>query len=182
MDWTRERDALLDMCVTASRSHLVAAQALWNAMATDGDTQPTPGDQKILATKLAAEEMSALEDLGALVWAVGHRAEHGGVIRAYLAYPPRSAQAVYEAIVGATPVRELLELPSDDVLRLRLNEKDFEASITTSLLAYICSCEVAHNRSSCGKVKLLNTGRPLSTFRRPSLCVCERERGREEGD
>ena len=55
VDWLRERDALLDMSVTASRSHLVAAQALWNAMATDGETLPAPGDQKILAAKLAAE-------------------------------------------------------------------------------------------------------------------------------
>ena len=65
-----------------SRSHLLTALALKAAI----DSNPDDDDKKVLAVKLFAEYMSALEDLGAMCVAIRHRDEEMGLIYSFLTY------------------------------------------------------------------------------------------------
>lgn len=71
--------------MTAGRSHVVAALALFNEFKAAADRKDPSIDQKILLGKLAGEFVSSLEDLAALGWAIRRR-RLGGVLRHYVGY------------------------------------------------------------------------------------------------
>ncbi len=141
VDWERERMVLLDMCVTASRSHLITATALRDWMANADEKSCGALEQKVLFAKISAEEMAALEDLAALGWAVQRRGA-AGVVRKYLHHPPASVRAFYEQVASGQPMSNVLALPSDDDLRPLLDDADLQrvnASIAELQRCFSCA-------------------------------------------
>jgi hypothetical protein len=69
------------------RSHEAAGEAFWDKIAEAAEHSNPALEQKILTARLAAESISATEDLGALAWAIANRQARCGVARAYLSYP-----------------------------------------------------------------------------------------------
>lgn len=82
----------------ASRVHVVAANALLNQFNALSQEEGDEREKRILAVRLVAEAMSALEDFGALCRAVRLREEHGGIISNYLGYDPGDISEVYQEI------------------------------------------------------------------------------------
>lgn len=116
VNWAVEVETLRDLSVTVCEGHRIAAEALWNHIATAPTRQGGVLEQKVLTAKLAAEDISALEDLGALALSIGKRAR-GGIVRAYLSYKPGDVPRFYKRVQEGVPVRELLWLPSDQALQ-----------------------------------------------------------------
>lgn len=129
--------ALIDMSITAAMGHRLAAGALWNAMADAGQREDGVTEQKILMAKLGAEEVAALEDLGALVYAIGHRAD--GIIRAYLIYKPMHVRKVYSRIAGGESLIQIL-LPAIESLNLDRRERHWMRKGAEGLAAVARGC------------------------------------------
>ncbi|HYM14862.1 MAG TPA: hypothetical protein VEZ14_04835 [Dehalococcoidia bacterium] len=125
MNWRSEMSAITDMAVNACAGHLVVAEALWEATATAAVKQKPNGvrDQKILVAKICAEEISALEDIGALAHAVASR-RVGGLLRHYLEYKPKEVGRLYRRIRDGALMRQLLDVPDSDLLSGRIDEAD----------------------------------------------------------
>jgi hypothetical protein len=75
------------------------------------DPEFGPLDQKLLTAKLMAELVHELENLGALLWAIRHRAKYG-IVGRILDYQAKNASEMYEQLQAGTPVSELLNVPS----------------------------------------------------------------------
>lgn len=138
--------ALIDMSITAAMGHRLAAGALWNAMADAGQREDGVTEQKILMAKLGAEEVAALEDLGALVYAIGHRAD--GIIRAYLTYKPMHVRKVYSRIAGGESLTQILRLPAIESLNLDRRERHWMRKALRDLQPSLEAA--AHNYSALG--------------------------------
>ena len=125
INWEVEIVALQDLSVTVPRSHVLAVRAFWNEFAAAADSGD-PLDQKILTAKIAAETISALEDLGALGWSISRRGS-GGILRNYLNCQPRNTRSFYEAVSSSsTQIATLMLLPDETVLDNALTEVDRE--------------------------------------------------------
>lgn len=116
INWEVEVEALRDLSVTAGESHRIAAEALWDSIAAAPSRKDGVLEQKVLTAKLAAEMISALEDLGALALSIGNRVG-AGILYEYLNYKPREVTQFYKRIQQGVPVRELLRLPEDEALQ-----------------------------------------------------------------
>lgn len=87
----------------ASRGHLVTASALRERMHTSDEAD----ERKLLAVRVYAEFIAALEDLGALCIAIRHRNDDMGLVYGYLTYgQTRNAHA------PKTSLREIFKLIS----------------------------------------------------------------------
>jgi hypothetical protein len=113
--------ALIDLSITATRGHTVAASALWQAFAVAGERDDGATDQKIILLKICAEEVAALEDLGALAWAIANR-QHG-IIKAYLEYKPKQVKGFYQSVASGVSIDDLLRLPVLDGLPISARER-----------------------------------------------------------
>lgn len=98
-----------------SRGHLLAASSVSSSLASaqDSDTR------KLLAVKLFAEFMAALENLGGLCIAVRHRDEGAGIVYSFLTYgtsaplaPPTTLSAIYNLVRDGDGLSVGLGLPS----------------------------------------------------------------------
>ena len=127
INWRRDIEILRDLSVTVPRNHLAAAEAYWDKIAEAPQRDNPPLEQKILMARLAAETMSATENLGALVWAIANRKKHGGVARAYLAYQNRELWEPLRLLTSGTDLSTLLDLPSRAELEPALTADDLAA-------------------------------------------------------
>lgn len=125
IDWDAEVAALQDLSMTAGRSHALAAEALLDAYRRAADRDGGPLDQKILLGKLAAEFVSALEDLAALGWAIRRR-RLGGALRQYLGYGQEHVRAFYRC-ARQMPAHQLLSVPAAEQIGRYVDEADCRA-------------------------------------------------------
>ena len=125
VNWDVEIAALRDMSTTACRNHQIAAAALVERMASAHERDDGALEQKVLTAKIAAESVAALEDLGALAWAVATRSNKG-VLRAYLGYKSPDVDGFYQTVMERPRVsaRMLLNIPADATLRRWLNREE----------------------------------------------------------
>ena len=98
MDFSEDVALLKRMTPMASRVHVVAADALLSQFNALSQGEGDEIEKRILAVRLVAEAMSALEDFGALCRAVRKR-EEGGIISNYLKYSPGDISEVFREIV-----------------------------------------------------------------------------------
>lgn len=123
-NWDVEIMALRDMSTTAFRNHQIAAAALVERMASAQQREDGPLEQKVLMAKIAAESVAALEDFGAVSWAVANR-QGGGFLRAYLGYQASNVDAFYRSVIDTRlSARTLLSIPSDSRLRRSLDSEE----------------------------------------------------------
>jgi hypothetical protein len=135
--------ALIDLSITATQGHKVAAKALLEAFAVAGESDGGATGQKILLLKICAEEVAALEDLGALAWAIANRQR--GIIKAYLEYLPKDVKRFYQSIASGISLKDLLKLPVLDGLpiserersRLRRSLRSLQQSLGAAALDYL---------------------------------------------
>lgn len=132
MNWDVEIAALRDMSTTACWNHQIAAAALVERMASSPQGDDGPLEQKVLTAKIAAESVAALEDLGALAWAVANRSNKG-ILRAYLRYRVPEVEKFYQTVIERrVSARTLLNIPTDARLRRWLN-RDERRNVQRSL-------------------------------------------------
>jgi len=99
-----------------SGGHSWTAQVLKAAI----DQAPSPARKKLLAVKVYAEFMSAIEDLGALCIAIRHRDDRNGLIYAYLTCgqrgnpyaPDTSLRDIFELMQPGLGFASALKVPS----------------------------------------------------------------------
>jgi hypothetical protein len=98
-----------------SRSHLLAVNAIKQSIPTLTDDD----DKKILAVKAFGEFVSALEDLGAICIAVGHRDDGQGIVYSFLTYetrkrfaPPTSLKKTFQLCQAGNGLVDALHLPT----------------------------------------------------------------------
>lgn len=98
-----------------SRSHLLAVNAIKQSFSTQTDDD----DKKILAVKAFGEFVSALEDLGALCIAVGHRDDGIGIVYSFLTYqsskpfaPKTKLKKIFELCQAGNGLVDALHLPT----------------------------------------------------------------------
>lgn len=97
VDWLSEIRILRQLLPMATTVHVVTTDALlrrYRQLRTKPDGQQAA---KVVAIKVIAEAMSALEDFGALCRAVRRRGD-GGLLWNYRNYPPGDISDVYKAI------------------------------------------------------------------------------------
>ncbi len=129
VNWDVETWFLRDMCVTGCQSHRIAAEAIWNGLAAASERQDGALQQKVLTAKMAAEEVAALESLGALAWSVANR-DDVGIVRKYLNYAPKNVRQIFEKIdAGTEPLRAVLRLPDDETLSKHMVADDVGAFV-----------------------------------------------------
>ncbi len=97
VDWPREIRVLRQLLPMATTVHVVATEALLRQFTKLRQKPGYEQKTKVLAFKLIAEAMSALEDFGALCRAVRLRG-NGGIIWNYREYRPGAISKVYKAI------------------------------------------------------------------------------------
>jgi hypothetical protein len=133
-------------------NHIVAAQVLYGAGASPDATagalrgavenlQPEqakalaselndgPRMQRIVVGRLYAELASAVEDLGALAFAVRHRAKHGlGILKRYLRSETSDVGTFYTEVLGATgaDLGALLRLPDLATLKSQVTTEGYQ--------------------------------------------------------
>lgn len=121
VNWDTEIVALQDLTMTAFESHRIVAELLLASMnASD------PLRQKILTAKLAAEMVSALEDLGGLAWSIRSRSDHG-ILDRYIKHEPKTAREIFQSIRDGKRLRELLNLPDPSLIATKLSVDDLDA-------------------------------------------------------
>jgi len=98
-----------------SRSHLLIVNALKQSFSTLTDDD----DKKILAVKAFGEFVSALEDLGAICIAVGHRDNGLGIVYSFLTYqsqkpfaPKTSLKKIFQLCQARNGLVDALHLPT----------------------------------------------------------------------
>ena len=124
VNWEVEISALQDLSVTVPKSHDIAVDALWNEFNAATDRDGGALDQKVLTGKIASETMSAIEDLGALGWAIQQRGE-GGILRNYLKCLPRNVHSFYDGVSAVEDgLPSLLRLPDIGVAEGALSSDD----------------------------------------------------------
>jgi hypothetical protein len=106
----RDIEVLRDLSHTVPRSHEVVGEAFWDKLSQAANRDNPPLEQKILVARLAAESISATEDLGALAWAIANRAETG-VVDAYLSYRPGSVRVPFRQLKDGDSLLDVLRLP-----------------------------------------------------------------------
>jgi hypothetical protein len=126
MNWDLEIAALQDLTMTACESHRIVGALLINGMADAADQPDGPLLQKILMAKLAAETVSALEDLGGLAWAVRNRT-NGAILDRYIAHKPEHARQIYRSVEAGGQMDAILKLPPDRVVSRLLVQEDLDA-------------------------------------------------------
>lgn len=126
MDWDADIAALQDLTMTACESHRMVGELLMDGLAAASDRADAPLYQKILMAKLAAETVSALEDLGGLAWSVRNRSK-GGILDRYIVHTPLHVRQIYESIRVGTQIRDLLKLAKESVIADRLSADDLNA-------------------------------------------------------
>jgi hypothetical protein len=109
--------------MTAGRSHAVTAEALLTAFNAVSEQGGDALDQKILMGKLAAEFVSSLEDLGALLCAIRKRRDIG-CFHPYLTYDTNQPRSMYELIQAGTSVPDLLQIPDSVQVERYVSEDD----------------------------------------------------------
>src|SRR3989442_6505177 len=113
--WRRDIEVLRDLSVTVPRSHEAAGEAFWDKLSQAANRSDAPLEQKILTARLAAEAISATEDLGALAWAIANRTQ-SGVVDAYLSYPVGSVREPFRRFKAGDSLVDVLQVPNlDDV-------------------------------------------------------------------
>jgi hypothetical protein len=75
--WRRDIDVLRDLSLTVPRSHEAAGEVFWDKLSQAVNRNDAAFEQKILTARLAAEAISASEDLGAIAWAIANRTQSG---------------------------------------------------------------------------------------------------------
>ena len=111
VNWEVEISALQDLSVTVPKSHDIAVDALWNEFNAAADRDGGALDQKILTAKIASETISAIEDLGALGWAIQQR-ESEGILRNYINSLPADVRSFYRDVSSSrVEMSSLLKLP-----------------------------------------------------------------------
>lgn len=99
-----------------SRGHLFSARALQERMRSTENSD----ERKLLAVKVYAEFIAALEDLGALCIAICHRNEGVGLVYSYLTYgqprkpksPKTTVKQMFEMTIQGNALTSALQLPS----------------------------------------------------------------------
>ena len=98
-----------------SRGHLLAVESLSESIRSTRDDDA----RKLLAVKVFAELMAALENLGALCIAVRHRDDSVGLVYSFLTYesrekmaPPTKVREMYDLVRGGDGLTRGLKLPS----------------------------------------------------------------------
>jgi hypothetical protein len=124
ISWRRDIEILRDLSLVVPRNHLAAAEAFWDKIAEASERDNPPLEQKILVARLAAEAMSATENLGALIWAIANRNRHDGVARAYLAYQNRDLWKPLRRLTSGTALTDLIALPERSVVEAVLTDED----------------------------------------------------------
>ena len=104
INWDVEIAVLQDLSVTVPASHRLAMQAFLAAFQTAEAL-----DQKVLTARMAAEGVSALENLGALAWAIG----------------VNDVMQFYESVTNNS-LRAVFGLPNKEDLQLRLSNDDID--------------------------------------------------------
>ncbi|MGH2586888.1 MAG: hypothetical protein ACRDJE_18395, partial [Dehalococcoidia bacterium] len=112
IDWDFEIKVLRDLYYTVPNSHVVAAHAFLREMSRVEQEPDGRLLQQLLEAKLIAELMSALEDLGALIWAVRSRYSDG-IFGAYLRYQQPNVSDVYTRINEGEALASVVDLPAD---------------------------------------------------------------------
>lgn len=121
-----------------SRSHLLTALALKTAI----DSNLDDDDKKVLAVKLFAEYISALEDLGAMCIAIRHRDEDMGLVYSFLTYRPTNVE-MFKFFQSDDGLTTGLRLPSlndiisadPSLLKIRFQDLYHEANDELKLAA-----------------------------------------------
>jgi hypothetical protein len=107
--------------MTAGRVHEIVSEALILAMHEAEGKDSGALEQKILLARLAAEGVSAYEDLGGLAWAVSQRSTLG-ILRAYVQHETHEARRVFERIANGAHIRSVLNLPNRETFESVLSE------------------------------------------------------------
>ena len=76
-----------------------------------------------LVARLAAEAISATEDLGALAWAIANRTQ-SGVVDAYLSYPVGSVREPFRRFKAGDSLVDVLQVPNLDDVGLLVTPED----------------------------------------------------------
>lgn len=98
-----------------AKGHLAAAEALMHRIRASRDDD----ERRLLAVKIYAEFIAAMEDIGALCIAIRHRQDSAGLVYAYLTYgqvrrpgsPATKLNKLFEAALDGNGLANALELP-----------------------------------------------------------------------
>jgi hypothetical protein len=107
-DTAREDEFLDQHVTTGALIHQTTAEALVAALASETDTSR----RELLALRVFAEYVSALETMGAWGWAIRHRREAPLLLDAFLSYRVADVLDFYSIVSTHTgELRSLLDLP-----------------------------------------------------------------------
>lgn len=139
INWDVEIAGLQDLSVSVSEGHALVADALMRELAASADQEDGALRQKLLTARIAAEGVSAIENLGAIAWSIANRHDIG-VLRRYLSYQTGDVRSVF-ADIQKRELRDVFSLPSSEGIKMALSAEDtknFEeglASLQTNLRA-----------------------------------------------
>jgi hypothetical protein len=157
INWGRDIEVLRDLTLTVPRSHELAGEAFWDQIARAAERNDAVVEQKVLMARLAAESISATEDLGALVWAISQRRSRG-ILDAYLSYQPGSVRGPVRRLRAGDSLVDVLELPSIIDVESRITPDDVSAyaKAATELEAVLKVAASNYLRESPNLVKTYN--------------------------
>ena len=113
IDQAREDQFLEEHITAGALIHEETAKALGAALRGETDTNR----RELLALRVFAEYVSALETMGAWGWAIRSRSEAPLLIDAFLSYAPADVLTFYEFVsTHSGELRELLDLPPTQVI------------------------------------------------------------------
>src|SRR2546430_8148823 len=118
-------EVLRDLLITVPLSHTAAAKAFWDKIAAAETFDKPALRQKVLLARLAAESISATEDLGGLAWSIANRHKRG-IVNAYLAYSPGNVRDIFSRVERGDSLPEVLRLPTLEQVRAAAPSTDYK--------------------------------------------------------